>query len=187
MIYLELFWQFFQIGLFAIGGGMAAIPFLQRLGPATGWFDQALITDMIAISESTPGPLAVNMATYVGCHVSGFLGGVMATMGVMAPSVIIVSVLARCLTRLRGSRAMDAAFYGLRPAVTGLIAAAGLGVIQTAMLHWDLYRATGVLTDLVVLPKVIFFAVIFFAIRKWKLHPTLYIAVAAVAGILLGF
>ena len=187
MILLELFWRFFQIGLFAIGGGMAAIPFLQRLGPATGWFDQALITDMIAVSESTPGPLAVNMATYVGCHVSGFAGGVVATLGVMTPSVLIVSVLAKCLAKVRGSRLMDSAFYGLRPAVTGLIAAAGLGVIQTAMFRWDLYRVTGALGDLIALPKLVCFLLLFLAIRKWKLHPTVYIAVAAVIGILMGF
>ena len=187
MILVELFCRFFQIGLFAIGGGMAAIPFLQRLGPATGWFDQALITDMIAVSESTPGPLAVNMATYVGCHVSGFAGGVAATLGVMAPSVLIVSVLAKCLARVRGSRLLDSAFYGLRPAVTGLIAAAGLGVIQTAMIRWDLYQATGALADLIALPKLACFLLFFLAIRKWKLHPTVYIAAAAVAGILLGF
>ena len=80
MIYLQLFWEFFKIGLFAVGGGMATLPFLQQLAENTGWFNQALITDMIAISETTPGPIGINMATYVGFNISGLLGGIVATL-----------------------------------------------------------------------------------------------------------
>ena len=90
MIYLRLFWEFMKIGLFAVGGGMATLPFLKELGERTGWFAQDLITDMIAISESTPGPIGINMATYVGCNTAGFLGGVIATLGEMFPALIIV-------------------------------------------------------------------------------------------------
>lgn len=187
MIYLQLFWEFLKIGLFAVGGGMATLPFLQDLAEKTGWYSQALITDMIAISESTPGPIGINMATYVGCNVAGFLGGVVATMGEILPAIVIVVMVSRYLEKFRGSKLVDAAFYGLRPAVTGLIAAAGISVVQVAMFHFDLYRQTGVLMDAFDLKKIVFFVVAFAAIKKFKLHPVVYIACAAVVGILLSF
>ena len=187
MIYLQLFWEFLKIGLFAVGGGMATLPFLQDLSEKTGLFSQALITDMIAISESTPGPIGINMATYVGCNVAGFLGGVVATMGEILPAIVIVVTVSRYLEKFRGSKLVDAAFYGLRPAVTGLIAAAGISVVQVAMFHFDLYRQTGVLMDAFDLKKIVFFVVAFAAIKKFKLHPVVYIACAAVVGILLSF
>ena len=187
MIYLQLFWEFLKIGLFAVGGGMATLPFLQDLSEKTGWYSQALITDMIAISESTPGPIGINMATHVGCNVAGFLGGVVATMGEILPAIVIVVTVSRYLEKFRGSKLVDAAFYGLRPAVTGLIAAAGISVVQVAMFHFDLYRQTGVLMDAFDLKKIVFFVVAFAAIKKFKLHPVVYIACAAVVGILLSF
>ena len=185
MIYLQLFWEFLKIGLFAVGGGMATLPFLQDLAEKTGWYSQSLITDMIAISESTPGPIGINMATYVGCNVAGFLGGVVATMGEILPAIVIVVTVSRYLEKFRGSKLVDAAFYGLRPAVTGLIAAAGISVVQVAMFHFDLYRQTGVLMDAFDLKKIVFFVVAFAAIKKFKLHPVVYIACAAVVGILM--
>ena len=187
MIYLQLFWEFLKIGLFAVGGGMATLPFLQDLAEKTGWYSQSLITDMIAISESTPGPIGINMATYVGCNVAGFLGGVVATVGEILPAIVIVVTVSRYLEKFRGSKLVDAAFYGLRPAVTGLIAAAGISVVQVAMFHFDLYRQTGVLMDAFDLKKIVFFVVAFAAIKKFKLHPVVYIACAAVVGILLSF
>ena len=187
MMYLQLFWEFLKIGLFAVGGGMATLPFLQDLAESTGWYSQALITDMIAISESTPGPIGINMATYVGYNVAGFLGGVVATMGEILPSIIIVVLVSKSLERFRGSKLVNDAFYGLRPAVTGLIAAAGISVVQVAMFHFDLYRQTGVLMDAFDLKKIVFFVVAFAAIKKFKLHPVVYIACAAVVGILLSF
>ena len=187
MILLRLFYEFFKTGLFAVGGGMATLPFLQDLSEKTGWYSQALITDMIAISESTPGPIGINMATYVGCNVAGFLGGVVATMGEILPAIVIVVTVSRYLEKFRGSKLVDAAFYGLRPAVTGLIAAAGISVVKVAMFHFDLYRQTGVLTDAFDLKKIIFFVAAFAASKKFKLHPVVYIACAAVVGILLSF
>lgn len=187
MIYAQLFWEFLKIGLFAVGGGMATLPFLQRLAESTGWYSQALITDMIAISESTPGPIGINMATYVGCNVAGFWGGVAATMGEILPSIIIVVIVSRSLEKFRGSRMVDSIFYGLRPAVTGLIAAAGLSVMKVALLHFDLYTASGVLADLFDFKKIFFFVLFFFAIRKFKKSPVVYIAAAAVIGLVFGF
>ena len=187
MIYLQLFWEFLKIGLFAVGGGMATLPFLQGLAESTGWYSQALITDMIAISESTPGPIGINMATYVGYNVAGFLGGVVATMGEILPSIIIVVLVSKSLERFRGSKLVNDAFYGLRPAVTGLIAAAGISVVKVSMFHFDLYQQTGAILDLFDFKKLIYFALVFVAIKKFKKHPIVYIAASAVVGLVLAF
>ena len=187
MIYLTLFYEFFKIGLFAVGGGMATLPFLQRLGESTGWFSHQLITDMIAISESTPGPIGINMATYVGYNVAGIPGGLVATLGETLPSVIIVVIFSVFLEKLRGSKYIDNAFYGMRPAVTGLIAAAAISVMQVSIFHFQLYRQTGVLADIIDIKKIVFFFVMFFLIKKYKKHPITYIAASAVVGLILKF
>ena len=133
MTLLKLFWEFFLTGLFAIGGGMATVPFLQDISAKTGWYTAGQLADMIAVSESTPGPLGVNMATYVGYTVGsqelggaamGILGAVTATIGLITPSVIIIMVIAYFLKKFRESRLVDAALYGLRPASVALISAA---------------------------------------------------------------
>lgn len=187
MIYLQLFFEFFKIGLFAVGGGMATLPFLQRLGEKTGWFGNQLITDMVAISESTPGPIGINMATYVGYNVAGFWGGFVATMGEILPCIILVILFSKFLAKLKGNRYLDYAFYGMRPAVTGLIAAAAISVMQVAVFNTELFRQTGVFTDLADPKKIIFFVVIFWAIKKFKKHPITYIAISAVAGLIFSF
>ena len=137
MIFLRLFFEFFKTGLFSIGGGLATIPFLQDMGEATGWFTNQELTTMIAVSESTPGPMGVNMATYVGYHMGcntvlgpagGILGAVIATLGLVAPSIIVILIIARFLQKFRHSRTVEAAFQGLRPASTALIVVAGLSV-----------------------------------------------------------
>ena len=137
MIFLRLFFEFFKTGLFSIGGGLATIPFLQDMGEATGWFTNQELTTMIAVSESTPGPMGVNMATYVGYHMGcntvlgpagGILGAVIATLGLVAPSIIVILIIARFLQKVRHSRTVEAAFQGLRPASTALIVVAGLTV-----------------------------------------------------------
>ena len=137
MIYLRLFIEFFKTGLFSVGGGMATIPFLQDMSRATGWFTSAQLADMIAVAESTPGPLGVNTATYVGFTVGtqeygmlgGILGAVVATVGLVTPSIIVIIVVAYFLDKFRKSRYVDGAFYGLRPASVGLIGAAGVGIV----------------------------------------------------------
>ena len=126
--YLRLFWEFFKTGLFAVGGGMATLPFLKSMGETTGWFTQTELMNMLAVSESTPGPVGINMATYVGFTVGGLPGAVIATLGEVAPSIIVILIVAAMLARFRSSRCVDRAFYGLRPASTGLIAAACAGV-----------------------------------------------------------
>ena len=135
MILLQLFIEFFKIGLFAVGGGMATIPFLQELSQRTGWFSERFITDMIAISESTPGPIGINMATYVGFSLSGVAGGIVATLGTIIPAIVIITLVSKSLEKFSGNKYVDYMFYGLRPAVTGLIAAAGFDVFRIAVVH----------------------------------------------------
>ena len=132
MILLQLFIEFFKIGLFAVGGGMATIPFLQELSQRTGWFSERFITDMIAISESTPGPIGINMATYVGFNLSGVAGGIVATLGTIIPAIVIITLVSKSLEKFSGNKYVDYMFYGLRPAVTGPIAAAGFDVFRIA-------------------------------------------------------
>lgn len=187
MIYLRLFYEFFKIGLFAIGGGMATIPFLQDLANATGWYNQDLITDMIAISESTPGPIGINMATYVGYNVAGFFGGVVATLGEIAPSIIIVVLLSKSLDKYANNKYVKYAFYALRAAATGLIAAAAISVIEVSILNLELFNSTHNIIDIFHLDKFIYFIIMLVAILKLKKHPITYIAFSAIIGILFQF
>lgn len=181
MILFQLFVEFFKIGVFAVGGGMATIPFLQELSQRTHWFSQHFITDMIAISESTPGPIGINMATYVGFSLSGVIGGIVATLGVVVPAVIIVTLVSKSLEKFSGNKYVDYMFYGLRPAVTGLIAAAGFDVFRIAVVHIG-----DAVPSLSAMPwwRIAYFVVILYFIRKFKKHPIIYIAVSAAVGII---
>ena len=143
MIYLQLFFEFFKAGLFAIGGGLATIPFLTDIGQRTGWFTSGELANMIAISESTPGPMGVNMATYVGFHTGGIAGGVIATLGLGCPSILVILVIAGFLKKFRESRGVDAVFYGIRPASTALIAAALAEVCSIALLNLSAFQTGG--------------------------------------------
>ena len=184
MIYLRLFLEFFRTGLFAIGGGLATVPFLFDMGARTGWFTDAQLTDMIAVSESTPGPLGVNMATYVGWLVAGVPGCVAATLGLVTPCYLCILLVIRMLRRFRSSRAVESAFYGLRPASTALIAAAGLGVAQLALLTLDRFHATGLAVDLVNWKCLLLAAAVFVCTRLWKkVHPVVWIGLSAAAGV----
>ncbi|MCR3955110.1 MAG: chromate transporter [Gudongella sp.] len=187
MIFAKLFYEFLKIGFFTIGGGMATIPFLQELSESTGWYSIAFIADMVAISESTPGPIGINMATYVGYNVAGILGGVIATLGLVIPSIIIVSVVSGYLERFRKSALVENVFYGLRPAVTGLIAAAGVEIVRIAVLDTELYKTTNEMGDLLDWRKALYFVIIFYLIRRFKKHPVAYIALSAMIGIAFGF
>lgn len=191
MIELLLFWEFLKIGLFSVGGGMATLPFLYDLSDSTGWFTHAQLADMLAVSESTPGPVGINMATYVGYTVGGFGGALLATLGVILPGTVIVLIIASMLDKFRGNKYVDAAFYGLRPASTGLIAAAGVSVVSIALLNTSLYAATGNLLDLISVKAVILAAVLWVLTNlvkpTKKLHPVVFIAASAVAGIVFSF
>ena len=187
MIYLRLFWVFFKVGLFSVGGGLATLPFLYSLGAKTGWFSTADVANMLAVSESTPGPIGVNMATYVGFDCGGVLGGVVATLGLVTPSVIVIVLIAMALQAFRTNKYVDAAFYTLHPASTGLIAAAGWSVFALVLVNLDAYRASYQQADLLQWKNLILFAVIWVLTNLVKplkkLHPVVFLALAAVVGI----
>lgn len=195
MLYLRLFYEFFKTGLFAIGGGMATIPFLYQLSDATGWFSRTDLANMIAVSESTPGPIGVNMATYVGYlsgmnqggTLHGILGAIVATLGLITPSIIIILIIAGFLKSFRDNKYVNNAFYGLRPASTGLIAAAGLSVIASNFFvsettpqisDWRTINWIGIAMGIVLW-------IFTNKVKKTKgLHPIVFIAVSAVLGII---
>ena len=191
MLYLRLFWEFFKTGLFAVGGGMATLPFLYSMSDTTGWFTHGQLADMIAVSESTPGPIGVNMATYVGFTAAGIPGAVIATLGLITPSIIIILIIARVLAAFRQNKYVDAAFYGLRPCSVGLIAAAGLLVVKIALFDFDLFKESGVLMDLFNWKAILLAAVLIVLTRYVKplkkLHPVFFILGSAAIGALFAF
>ena len=191
MLYLRLFWEFFKTGLFAVGGGMATLPFLYDMSEKTGWFTASQLADMIAVSESTPGPIGVNMATYVGFTTAGVPGVLIATLGLVTPSVIIILLIARVMKQFRDNKYVDAAFYGLRPCSVGLIAAAGLLVVRLALLRVDAFKASGAVLDLFNWKAIALAAVLLVLTRvvkqTKKLHPIVFIGLSALAGALFSF
>ena len=197
MILLRLYFEFFRVGLFSVGGGLATIPFLTDLGARTGWFTPAELANMVAVSESTPGPMGVNMATYVGFEISGLPGAVIATLGLIFPSIVVIIIIAGFLQKFRQSKAVDAVFYGLRPASTGLIGAACAGVMLQVItgitsasqedsilmkFSWDgAISWRGIILALVLLVFTRY-------IKKTKdLHPIIFIGVSAVIGVVFHF
>ncbi len=183
MILLRLFYEFAKVGLFAVGGGLATIPFLQDMGARTGWFTDVDLTTMIAVSESTPGPMGVNMATYVGFETAGPLGAVLATLGLVTPSIIVIVIIAGFLQRFRQSKTVDAVFSGLRPASTALIASAGLSVAMSVLVAVE---GTGEHALTVHWPALGLALAVFLCMgnkKLKKLHPIVFIAAAAVAGV----
>ena len=191
MILLKLFWEFFKTGLFATGGGMATLPFLYRMSETQGWFTAAQLADMVAVSESTPGPIGVNMATYVGYTTAGIPGSIIATIGLVTPSIIVILIIARVLQKFRTNKYVDAAFYGLRPCSVGLIAAAGLLVVKIALFTFDRYAETHAILDALNI-KAILLAVVLLVLTRGvkqvkKLHPIFFILGSALVGILFKF
>ena len=128
MIYLQLFWEFFKVGLFAVGGGLATLPFLRDMAVRTNWFTVDQITDMLAVSECTPGAIGINMATYAGFQTAGAPGAVCSTLGIITPSIIVIVIVAGILKKFQDNKYVQALFYGLRPASGGLIGSACIGV-----------------------------------------------------------
>ena len=198
MIYLQLFFEFFKAGLFAIGGGLATIPFLTDMGARTGWFSAGELANMIAISESTPGPMGVNMATYVGFHtgslaggvVGGIAGGVIATLGLVCPSIIVILIIAGFLKKFRESRGVDAVFYGIRPASTALIAAALAEVCSIALLNLNAFSGGGGMAALFQWKGILLAVIVFLCLQAGplkKLHPIVFIGASAVAGAVFQF
>lgn len=183
----SLFFRFAQVGLFSIGGGMATLPFLYEMSQATGWFTTSDIANMIAVSECTPGAIGVNMATYAGSITAGILGGVVATLGLVTPSVIVIVIIARFLEKFRDSIYVKRAFAGLRPASIAMISAAAINVAAASVVDAASYRLTGNLADFFRWPAILLALGIALAQKKLRWHPVVFIALSAVAGIVFRF
>lgn len=192
MIFLELYIRFFMVGLFAVGGGLATLPFLTSMGETTGWFDAMDISNMVAVSESTPGPIGINMATYIGFQIGsemgmpfGILGSIIATLGEVTPCITIIIIVSKMLEKFRDSKYVEYAFYGLRAASVGLITAAWLGVAKIAFWNAEAFAQSENILMSVDYKSIILSAVIFFLATKFKkLHPIVLIIFAAVIGII---
>ena len=182
MIYLQLLWSFVQIGLFSIGGGYAAMPLIQaQVVEQHGWLTMNKFIDLITIAEMTPGPIAINSATFVGIRIAGLGGAIVATFGCILPSLFIVSLLSYVYARYRNLSLLQSVLASLRPAVVALIASAGLSILQKvafgegaaalASINWV---------------GLCLFAIAFFVLRKYKLSPILVMVLCGVAGLVIG-
>ena len=201
MIYAQLFYEFFKTGLFAIGGGMATLPFLHDIGQTTGWYTQAQLMNMLAVSESTPGPIGINMATYVDYTVGGIPGALIATIGEVTPSIIVILIVAMMLKKFRDSKYVNDAFYGLRPASTGLIGAACVSVILEVLTGIEAVSPESGIVNGFALPgglgtllnwKGLILAAVLLVLTNWvkkvkNWHPIVFIGLSAAAGVAFGF
>ncbi len=189
MIYLRLFLEFLKIGTFSVGGGLATLPFLAELVEKYSWITQNDLVDIIAIAESTPGPIGVNAATYMGFKTAGVFGGIAATAGLVFPALIIIAFVAHYFMKFNENKLVRSAFYGLRPAVTGMIAAAGFQVATISLVNmgitFDAANITGFITGFFNFKEIILFAVVFFLLNKYNKHPSVSLRSAA-AGITSG-
>lgn len=178
MTYLLIFAEMFKVGLFSVGGGLATLPFLFELTTKYDWFTADELTNMIAVSESSPGPIGVNMATYLGFQTGGVLCGIVSTLALVMPSIIVILIIARILEKFRDSIAVKNLFYGLRAAVSGLLAVSVLNVF------FQTFIVSGVdnLIYSIDFKKLILFAALLFGVFKFKKHPLIYIAIGAVCG-----
>ena len=184
MLYLQLFWEFFQTGLFAVGGGLATLPFLYSISDRTGWFSHQNLADMIAVSESTPGPIGVNMATYSGYITAGIPGAVISTLGLITPSIIVILLVAAFLNAFHENKYVVGTFYGLRPAICAMISAAGLILARVVFFGGDF--ANSVSIKPLVLAGVLLVFTHLIPFTK-KLHPVTWIVFAAIAGVIFKF
>lgn len=179
--------EFFKTGLFAVGGGLATIPFLEEMGRIYGWFTMEDLSVMIAVSESTPGPIGINMATYVGYSLFGLAGGLVTTLSLVTPSIIVICIVAKYLKKFKNAKIVKMLFAGLKPAVVAFIAVACISLFVSTLFHadalmqWDFssmwnWKSIVLLAVLVVLRK-----------KFPKLHPVVFIAGSALTGILFSF
>ena len=172
MIYIKLFYAFFKTGLFAIGGGLATIPFLYEIADKYGWFARDFIGTMVAVAESTPGPIGINAATYAGYTAAGMFGGLVATLGIICPSIIIIIIISRILDKFKNSRSAQSAFYGIRPAVMGMIGSVSLEMIRLAVFAGNKLG----------IKELVLFVALLATSNKIKLHPIFWIVIAGAIG-----
>lgn len=184
---LLLFLEFFKTGLFSVGGGLATLPFLHAIAEKYDWFTVQQLTDMIAVSESTPGAIGMNMATFAGFTTAGIPGSLFATLGLLMPSLIIIIILARFYMGFSDKPVVKAAFNGIRPAVCGMIAAACWQVARVALFTEEMVQVWNFSLPQISVGALVLFAILFAGTQKLKWHPAAFIAIAAVAGIVFKF
>ena len=187
MILVLLFAIFFKIGLFSVGGGYATLPFLFDMADnstginAGGWLTREMIGNMLAVAQSLPGPVGANLSAYTGLVYAGVSGAYVAALGLTAPSIIIIMIVARTLQAFKESALVKSLFHGLRPAAAGLLSAAAFWAISLAI--WN--AAAPVWYEYIRWKEALIFIALFFFIFKFKKHPVLYIAVAGIIGVVL--
>jgi len=178
MIYLLLFWEFFKTGLFAVGGGLATLPFLYQMAEKhPDWFTKEMVADMLAVSESTPGPIGINMATYAGFNAAGnILGSLVATLAIILPSIIIITIIAKFLSKWGENRFVKGAFYGVRPIVLAFIVVTAINLVINNIYINGAFNIQNIL---------LFLGLLVLSNLKWfkKLHPVVFIGIGAVMGI----
>lgn len=191
MTFLLIFWEFFKTGLFAIGGGLATIPFLMKMTENYDWYTTEELSNMIAVSESTPGPIGINMATYVGYSVGsekfgiigGTLGGILATTALVLPSLVIIMIIAGFLQKFRQNKLVEKTFFCLRPATIGMLTVSLIAMMSPLFFN---FAASGIF-EILNLKVIVLFGLLLFGILKFKKHPIVYLAIGAVAGIIFKF
>lgn len=183
--FLLMCWEFFKAGLFAIGGGVVTLPFFNAMAEKYDWFTTRDVADMIAISEATPGPFGINMATFAGYKAYGVAGSVAGVFSLVLPSFVIIILVSKFLDKFSENKYVKYAFLGLRPAVCGLVLNAWLSIAGVALVHKDSLAAGEKLLGFFNIPAIIIFAVIVFCSYKFKkLPPVVWIAAGALAGLL---
>lgn len=179
-----MFFEFFKIGLFAVGGGPATLPYLMELTQKYDWFTMEDLTNMIAVSESTPGPLGLNMATYTGVHAMGIFGGIVTTMGLVLPSIIIICIIAAYFAKMNENKYVQAAFKGIRPAVTAIIASAVLSICKVSLFVIHENGMTPAWKSMILCVIILGLLQIK---RLKKIHPALWFVVGGIIGVVLRF
>ncbi|POZ89748.1 chromate transporter [Petrotoga halophila] len=187
MNYIILYFEFFKIGLFSVGGGLATIPFLQDLARKYDWLTLHNLADYIAISESTPGPIGINTATFVGYNSGGIFGGIIAVLGIVTPSIIIITIIAHYFQRFNEKPFIQNGFYALRPAVVGLIGAAGYEVAKVSLFNLEGLTETQTLVSVFNFKAIILFLIIIYLMKRFKKHPVVYLSLGALVGIIFKF
>ncbi len=190
MIYFKLFYEFLITGVFAFGGGLATLPFLNEMGISTGWFTTEELTNMLAVAESTPGPIGINMATYVGFKVAGVGGAAVATIALILPSLILVLILIKVLNKFSENPYVIGTLYGLRPASVGLVTVAAIYVMEVTFFK-EAIAFSNFNISIINLKAILLFVIVFILgvlIKKTKkIHPIIFIAVSAIIGIIFQF
>ncbi|MCL1812457.1 MAG: chromate transporter [Treponema sp.] len=186
MNYLALYVKFFKIGLFSVGGGLATLPFLYEMAANNGFFTAEDIGNFLAIAQSSPGAIGVNTSAQIGYLAGGIPGAILVALGLVSPAIIIITIVSRVLPAFKENITVKAVFSGLRPAATGLIFAAGFGVMALSLYSADIISQGGIWYEGIRWKEMILMLVLFILVLKFKKHPILYITAAGIAGVIFG-